>query len=390
VIDGVMCQPRAEELGKTMSGSVGTTLRINSPLKELEQMLGTSWNNIESAQRNTDATLEQLGRIVEGLPGPDSSIVVHGSLARRECTQGSDLDWTLLVDGQANASDHESFLAIKNAFDNTNFAALGLKDPGREGTFGKLTFSQTIMHFIGGEEDSNSNTTRRVLLLLEGLPIGERQQAFERVRHVILRRYLDEDRGLLRNGYKETHVRWIPLFLLNDFSRYWRTMAVDFAYKQFNRGSEGYALRSIKLGMSRKLLFASGLLACFWCDPGISKDENQTANKQSLINNLDKFLSWTPLERLALFFTVQMKALESEFLRETAIALFGSYDEFLGLLNDHDKRKCLEQLRPDDEETDTKFQEARIMRRKFRIAIQNMFLNKHSPLHQHSIEKGVF
>jgi hypothetical protein len=35
-------------------------------------------------------------------------------------------------------------------------------------------------------------------------------------------------------------------------------MAVDFAYKQFDRGNSGYALRSIKLGVSRKLLFASG------------------------------------------------------------------------------------------------------------------------------------
>jgi predicted nucleotidyltransferase len=168
-----------------------------SPVKELEKILGCNWKNIEGARQNTQTTLLRLSEVIAGLPGPDTSVVVLGSLGRLECTHGSDLDWTLLVDGQADASDHRNFLEIKNALSSTNFEDLGLKEPGPEGVFGNLTFSQPIMHFIGGEEDSNSNTTRRVLLLLEGLPIGERCGAFDRVRNGILRRYLDEDRGLL-------------------------------------------------------------------------------------------------------------------------------------------------------------------------------------------------
>jgi hypothetical protein len=311
---------------------------------------------------------------------------VHGSLARHECTQGSDLDWTLLVDGQADASVQQTFLAIKNALDDAG----DFKQPGQEGTFGSLAFSQPMMHCIGGEEDSNSNTTRRVLLLLEALPIGERRGAFDRVRNGILQRYLDEDRGLLRKSHIDERVRWVPLFLLNDFARYWRTMAVDFAYKQFDRGNKGYALRSIKLGVSRKLLFASGLLACFWCDPEISKNVNQEPNKQSLIDCLDTFLSRTPLERMALFFVAQMRNSDSEFLRKTARDLFDAYDDFLDLLNDRQRRKHLDELRPEDEENDIVFKEARTMRMHFRLAMQGMFLDKDSPLHQHSIEKGVF
>jgi hypothetical protein len=231
---------------------------------------------------------------------------------------------------------------------------------------------------------------RRVLLLLEALPIGERRGAFERVRSGILERYLDEDRGLLRTSLVERNVRWVPLFLLNDFARYWRTMAVDFAYKQFDRGNQGYALRSIKLGLSRKLLFASGLLACFWCDPAISKNENQEPKKQSLINCLGSFFDRTPLERLALFFTVQIAASDSEFLRKTATDLFRSYDAFLGLLDDPGKRKHLDELSPEGEDADKLFIEARTMRRNFRLAIQDMFLGEGSPLREHSIEKGVF
>jgi hypothetical protein len=243
---------------------------------------------------------------------------------------------------------------------------------------------------VPGSAGGNLTTTRRVLLLLEALPIGERLGAFNRVRNGILQRYLDEDRGLLRKSHIDERRRWVPLFLLNDFARYWRTMAVDFAYKQFDRGNQGYALRSIKRGVSRRLLFSSGLLACFWCDPEISKNENQEPNTQCLIDCLVTFLSLTPLERVALFFVVQMKTSDSEFPRNTAIALFSAYDDFIGLLNDPEKRKHLDELRPEDEKADMVFKEARTMRTHFRLAIQGMFLDKESPLHQHSIEKGVF
>jgi predicted nucleotidyltransferase len=44
---------------------------------------------------------DQLGKYAS----EDTSLVVFGSLARGEWTSGSDLDWTYLIDGQAN-SDH--------------------------------------------------------------------------------------------------------------------------------------------------------------------------------------------------------------------------------------------------------------------------------------------
>jgi predicted nucleotidyltransferase len=362
-----------------------------SPLPELELILGCHWKNIEEARQKAETTLQQLSKIIEGMPGADTSVIAHGSLARQECTLGSDLDWTLLVDGVADASIQQTFLTIKNAlYDEAVFKKLDLRPPSQEGTFGALAFSQPMMHCIGGEDDSNSNTTRRVLLLLEALPIGEKLDAFKRVRNGILKRYIDEDHRLLQMRNEEKSVRWVPLFLLNDFARYWRTITVDFVYKQFDRGNEGYALRNIKLGMSRKLLFASGLLACFWCDPIISKKKNQELSKQSLIDCLDTFLSLTPLERIALFFTTHLKISESKSLRENAKELFCAYDIFLGLLNDSDKRKRLKVLRQDEEKSDEVFKEAWKTRKVFRNAIRDMFFGKDSPLRDHSIERGVF
>jgi hypothetical protein len=381
-----------------MPGSISAG-QGESPLTDLEQVLACKWKNIRDAKQRTLVALRRLSEVVDAIPGPnsDTSIIVHGSLAREECTSGSDLDWTLLVDGQADANHHDTLLNIRGALgtkDNQGkhvvFAELGLKEPGQEGTFGSLAFSQPMIHYIGGEEDSNSNTTRRVLLLLEAFPIGKRQEAFERVRKGILKRYLDEDRGLLRSDLDGKYIRWVPLFLLNDFARYWRTMAVDFAYKQFDRGSKGYALRSIKLGVSRKLLFASGLLACFWCDPAVSMNANQENSKQSLIDCLDLFLSRTPLERIAWFFLVQYDTSGVESFLATAKNLFASYDDFLGLLNDPERRVRLDKLRPDQEATDPVFNDARKIRQRFRLAVQDMFLAKNSPLYELTIEKGIF
>jgi hypothetical protein len=116
------------------------------------------------------------------------------------------------------------------------------KEPGRTGIFGNLIFSHELVHQIGGENDPNSNITRRLLLLLESRTIGS-TDAYNRVVRVILERYFDQDTNLF--NVDKTHFR-VPRFLLNDIVRFWRTMAVDFAGKQRERGGEGWALRNIK------------------------------------------------------------------------------------------------------------------------------------------------
>jgi predicted nucleotidyltransferase len=179
----------------------------------------------------------------------DTSLVVFGSLARGEWTSARDLDWTYLIDGQAN-SDH---LVIAQKIQKI------LKDheerfrpPGQTGTFGNLAFSHDIIHQIGGHNDSNRNTTERILLLLESVAIGRSNQAYERIIRGVINRYLEEDNHLLTGdsrGYR------VPRFLLNDIVRFWRTMAVDFASKQRDRAGERWGLRNAKLRFRAARLF---------------------------------------------------------------------------------------------------------------------------------------
>jgi len=180
-----------------------------------------------------------------------ASLVVFGSLARGEWTSGSDLDWTYLVDGQAN-SDH---LLIAQEIDQVlRKHEDRFQVPGQTGIFGNLAFSHEIVHQIGGQADTNKNTTQRVLSLLESCAIGKEVQAYERVIKAVINRYLQEDTHPLTEDGKAYRV---PRFLLNDIVRFWRTMAVDFASKQRDRRGKGWGLRNAKLRMSRKLIFAS-------------------------------------------------------------------------------------------------------------------------------------
>src|SRR6266700_860144 len=140
---------------------------------------------------------------------------------------------------------------------------------------------------IGGQNDTNRNTTQRILLLLESQPIGTRTEAHERVLRAVINRYLEEDTHPLTQNSKAYRV---PRFLLNDIVRFWRTMAVDFASKQRDRAGKGWGLRNAKLRMSRKLIFASGLLVCFSAnlDPDLNDQisTDKDAIKLKLINHI--------------------------------------------------------------------------------------------------------
>jgi hypothetical protein len=218
--------------------------------------------------------------------------------------------------------------------------------------------------------------TQRILLLLESVPISA-VNAHERVLKAIIQRYLEEEPYLVEGGRNRFKV---PRFLLNDIVRFWRTMAVDFASKQRDRGGKGWGLRNAKLRMSRKLIFVSGLLNCFSCNLNeelqarVSTDERdiQTARSVNLARLQDHILQrvrQTPLDIVALA--------TMEYGIDGAIAekLFSAYDEFLGLMADPEKRARLKALRAETSRTDPVFKEVQDFSVRFSDALNEIFFS---------------
>ncbi len=368
----------------------------------LSKSLGCDWKHIEKAHEETEKAKDDLltllkEKVGEKFGSEDTNLVVFGSMGRGEWIDWlSDLDWTFLIDGQCKPLHFQIAQDIREALkkecrkDADGKTEYRFAEPGRTGTFGNMGFSHHLIHLIGGQEDTNKNTTQRILLLLESLSVGS-DGAHQRVLREIVQRYLDEEPYLLKQDGTQFKV---PRFLLNDIVRFWRTMAVDFASKQRDRGGEGWGLRNAKLRMSRKLIFAAGLLTCFSCqlDQGLQRKIStdfsdikgaRRLNLAYLQDHILRRVSATPLDVLA------ADVVEYKIERSVVEDLFGAYDDFLAMMSDLEKRSHLKELRAENSREDPTFREVQIFSDRFSRALKQIFFatEQLSPLTQ---KYGVF
>ncbi|MBL0309573.1 MAG: nucleotidyltransferase domain-containing protein [Bacteroidetes bacterium] len=346
-------------------------------LIEFARKHGREWKGISGAINLAEKYRVSISQAFPPPPlfSSDIDLVVFGSLARNECTEGSDLDWTLLIDGQANSVHRASELSVKQALEKIELAK-----PGTTGVFGHMTFSHDLIHYIGGQEDTNHNITQRVLMLLESEKIavggiGAQGTAYDRVTRGIIQQYINDDSGFRSERGKQLKV---PRFLLNDIIRFWRTMCVDFAYKQREQDGRKWALRNLKLRMSRKLIYAKGLLMCFSC----YQNEN-LKNLADIENHLFACVQTRPLEFI-LSILIRLKTPE-----ELILQLMDAYDNFIVLLNSS-KRDHLEKLPLDKVYTDPIFRQARDNSDKFKEAMNRIFIFEAPLLKEFTLKYGIF
>jgi len=323
-------------------------LTIASPvgaLEDLAERTGTAFPNLAAARALTARRLEDLRtRLSEAPPtslladeGARESIVLFGSWGRAELTPASDDDWALVV---AGGTPHEGERDHLLAWVGDTVGGAGAA-PGTQGTFGTVVSAEALSHHIGLEDDSNMNLTRRMLLLLESVP-ATAAEVHERAVRRVLDAYLhpSADGGDYRP----------PRFLLNDLVRYWRTIAVDFEAK--HRAAEGtdrkWVMRNAKLRLSRKLLFAGGLVPVLLC-----RELRAHRHADFLVAQL----AAPPTDRLAAAFL----RTEAGGGLDAGARTLGAYDRWIGILADGQARAALAALTREDRETSDLWQEVKVL-----------------------------
>ena len=297
-------------------------LAAGEALSELQRQTGAQFPNLTAARARTAAELETRRAAVRDIQLPaESALCLMGSWGRHEVVDGSDDDWLLLVQDETVGLSRTTEIA----------RALAV-EPGVEGIFGKAASTRKLIERIGLDRDDNTNLTRRILLLLESQALtGE--AVYGRVRRELIGGYVNEWVG----------DRTVPRFFLNDVVRYWRTICVDFAGKERERGGSGWGLRNAKLRNSRKVLFASGLLPLLLCESFARADMARFLFEQ---------FSAPATDRLAYAFLVAGAA-------DSGARALGAYDQFLGIIGNEACRAELKGLRREDAKRSATFMDAR-------------------------------
>lgn len=229
---------------------------------------------LNGARQKSEDTLRILRTVAADLLSEDSDLIigVNGSVARREMTAGSDVDlFVLTLSGNVEAAKTAQTEYRKR------LSEKGIKMPASGGVFEDPLPTAQLTAKIGGEDDTNTYITRRMLYLLEGEWVANKD-GFDRLRSDLIARYVPEDLDRLK----------IVRFFLNDVIRYWRTICVDFEHKTADE-TKPRAIRLVKLRMSRMLLYVAGIAAA-----------KQTVGQDAAAKRerLAKLLALPPLERL--------------------------------------------------------------------------------------------
>ena len=226
--------------------------------------------------------------------------------------------------------------------------------------FGGRIFCADLLSRIGLDADSNTNLTRRMLLMLESQPVAG-DAVHRRCWEQVLDGYLeDADRP-----YRP------PRFFLNDLIRYWRTICVDFVGKEREDG-EKWGIRNAKLRTSRKVLFAAGLVPLL---------QTHRFGREERREFLAAQLAAPATDRLAAAF------LDCD-ARDAGVRALSAYDRWLGVLDDPERRGELESLTKETAHESPVFRDVRRHATELHRGLLVLLFD--TPLLPHVREHGIF
>ena len=156
-------------------------------------------------------------------------IGANGSYARLEASPAADLDYFAICRTREQSAEAEALDAIA-----PDLLRIVGKAPAVGGAFGEVEDLDTMLSNIGGNDDSNRKITRRMLFLLEGDWLSNKD-LFNEVFDATLDKYVRST----------TTAHQLALFLLNDFILTIGQSALISTTRQYrkilqNRGNKKY------------------------------------------------------------------------------------------------------------------------------------------------------
>lgn len=247
-------------------------------------------------------------------------ILTNGSYARNEASEGSDIDLFIICDADFTEQLKDVVSVVQHMVQE-----FSEKEVGDSGTFNPADLESIadMLNNLGGVNDSNIKLTRRMLFLLEGIPLFN-EEKFNSYRNELLSTYI-------KPGMRKEQVN---RFLLNDIVRYYRTICTDFEYKVEEAG-KSWALRNIKLVYSRKLLYMSGIIT-------VAQTYDLTRNEK--ISEAEKLFSMSALERILHV----CEDCNSRSVIENTENFLALYDEFLSCMSSKEFREKMDQVQKED------------------------------------------
>ncbi len=216
--------------------------------------------DIQTIKDRREFAVDRIGQLEKAIAGnpdivADTCIYATGSYGRFEASRYSDLDLFFVRQG----SEKKNAISVveKSLTDAAVVKACRkLKFPEftKGGIYLQVHYLDDILNLLGGHEDDYRNLfTARMLLLLESVSIfneGIYNKAIGEIIDSYFRDYHDHEKDFL------------PIFLVNDIQRFWRTLCLNFEHRR-NRGGDISDYQKNRSHLANFKLKFSRLLICY-------------------------------------------------------------------------------------------------------------------------------
>jgi hypothetical protein len=215
----------------------------------------------------------RLAKEFERQDFPDLVIFAAGSYARLEASQYSDIDLFFIYEGERdtdrpNTKELRMFGRLIELIETMDYPPFS-----NDCQYLTAAASEPLIQHLGGPtDDATNNFTLRMLMLLESRPIvGD--DAHQRIQREIVDSYYRD--------FPDHQASFEPWFLLNDISRFWKTLLLNYENRRNQRRDDPaekakHKVRNFKLKFSRMTTCFATIAAMGTMNTPISADEMMT------------------------------------------------------------------------------------------------------------------